>query len=90
MAKPDLVLREQLGEVLRRARKQADLSQEEVAARADLDRTYISDLERGRKAATVEAIAAIAAALATSAHALIREAEIEVERVTSTRDRHGS
>jgi len=56
------------------------LSQEEVADRADLDRTYISDLERGRKAATVEAIAAIAAALGTSAHALIRDAETELRR----------
>jgi transcriptional regulator with XRE-family HTH domain len=80
VAKPDFVLREQLGAVLRRARTEADLSQEEVADRADLDRTYISDLERGKKAATVEAIAAIAAALGTSAHALIRDAETGLQR----------
>ena len=61
--------------MLRRARMEAALSQEEVAHRADLDRTYISDLERGRKAATVEAIAAIAAAVGTTAYALVREAE---------------
>lgn len=83
MAKPDFVLREQLGVVLRRARTEADLSQEEVADRAALDRTYISDLERGRKAATVEAIAAIAAALGTSAHVLIRDAESALRRDSS-------
>lgn len=61
--------------MLRRARMEAALSQEEVAHRADLDRTYISDLERGRKAATVEAIAAIAAAIGTRPHLLVKAAE---------------
>lgn len=75
MAKPDLALRGRLGDALRTARVAAQLSQEQVADRAALDRTYISELERGRKAATVEAVAAIALAIGTTASALISEAE---------------
>ena len=41
------------GEQLRNARKTAHLTQEELAFRAGLDRTYISLLERGLKNPTL-------------------------------------
>ncbi|MBA2396883.1 MAG: helix-turn-helix transcriptional regulator [Ktedonobacteraceae bacterium] len=41
------------GEQLRSARKTAHLTQEELAFRAGLDRTYISLLERGIKSPTL-------------------------------------
>jgi transcriptional regulator with XRE-family HTH domain len=41
------------GEHLRNARKAAHLTQEELAFRANLDRTYISLLERGLKSPTL-------------------------------------
>ena len=41
------------GEQLRSARKTAHLTQEELAFRAGLDRTYISLLERGLKSPTL-------------------------------------
>lgn len=40
-----------IGEVLRCARKRQGLTQAEVAARAGLQRSYVSDLERGRRTA---------------------------------------
>jgi len=36
-----------LGENIRKCRMQKDISQEELAYQADLDRTYISGIERG-------------------------------------------
>ena len=45
---------------LRRARTAAGLSQEELAFRADLDRGYISSLERGLYAASIDTVAQIA------------------------------
>ncbi|HYU73362.1 MAG TPA: helix-turn-helix transcriptional regulator [Ktedonobacteraceae bacterium] len=41
------------GEQLRRVRKAALMTQEELAFRAELDRTYISLLERGIKSPTL-------------------------------------
>jgi transcriptional regulator with XRE-family HTH domain len=41
------------GEELRRVRKAAQMTQEELAFRAELDRTYISLLERGSKSPTL-------------------------------------
>lgn len=41
------------GEQLRSARKAANLTQEELAFRTNLDRTYISLLERGIKSPTL-------------------------------------
>ena len=37
-----------LGRELRRARHAADLTQEQLAARAKVDRTYLSDLENDK------------------------------------------
>jgi transcriptional regulator with XRE-family HTH domain len=48
---------------LRRYRRAQGLSQEELAGRADIDRTYISALERGAYAASIEVVARLAAAL---------------------------
>lgn len=42
------------GDQLRRIRKAANLTQEELAFRAGLDRTYISLLERGIKSPTLK------------------------------------
>jgi transcriptional regulator with XRE-family HTH domain len=46
-------LNKAFGEQLRSARKAAHLTQEELAFRANLDRTYISLLERGIKSPTL-------------------------------------
>lgn len=63
------------GQVLGSLRRTAKLSQEELADRSNLHRTYISQLERGLKSPSLKAIAAIAKALNIAPHALVRAAE---------------
>jgi len=53
----------QFGDNLRRLRKRADLSQEEVSYRASLHRTQVSQLERGLRLPRVDTVAKLAAAL---------------------------
>lgn len=52
-----------VGHNIKRLRTQAGLSQEELAYRAKLHRTYISSIERGERNVSVENIFAIAEAL---------------------------
>ena len=68
-------LREVLAANLKRYRLAAGLSQEELAHRADLDRTYVSSLERGRYSASVDKIEQLAARSALKpAELLVRSA----------------
>jgi len=56
-------IREVFARNLRRYRRAARLSQEELAHRSDLDRTYISSLERGVYAASIDVVDRLATAL---------------------------
>jgi transcriptional regulator with XRE-family HTH domain len=60
---------------LRERRHAVAISQEELAHRADLHRTYVSQLERGLKSPSLAAVEALAGALAMRPHQLIRAAE---------------
>ncbi|MCR5879531.1 helix-turn-helix domain-containing protein [Phenylobacterium sp. J367] len=55
--------REILAANLRSARRRNNLSQEELASRADIDRTYVSALERGVYGATIDVLDRLARAL---------------------------
>jgi transcriptional regulator with XRE-family HTH domain len=55
--------RRALGGQVRLYRKLARLTQERLAEKADLDTSYISDIERGEENVSVDALAKIAAAL---------------------------
>lgn len=55
--------KEIFGQNVRRIRQQVGLSQEELAFRAKLHRTYISSIERGVRNVSLENIFAIAEAL---------------------------
>lgn len=46
--------RKALGRVLRKFREARKLSQEELAHRADIDRTYVGSIERGQRNPTFE------------------------------------
>jgi transcriptional regulator with XRE-family HTH domain len=50
-------------ESLRETRRQAKISQEELAERAGLHRTYISQLERGLESPSLDVIVALARGL---------------------------
>lgn len=52
--------RRRFAETLRKARNLAGLSQEKLAERASLHRTYISQLERGLKSPSLDVIVALA------------------------------
>jgi transcriptional regulator with XRE-family HTH domain len=55
--------KEIFGKNVKRIRNEAGLSQEELAFRAKLHRTYISSIERGERNVSLENIYAIAEAL---------------------------
>lgn len=56
-------LLKKLGSNLRRLRIQRDISQESLAYETELDRTYISDIETGKKNPTIIVLSRIADAL---------------------------
>jgi transcriptional regulator with XRE-family HTH domain len=60
-----------LGKRVRKLRLQAGLSQEKLAELADLDRTYISGIERGVRNVSLLNIVEIARALHVSASELL-------------------
>lgn len=63
-----------LGTNVRVLRKRKGLSQEELAFRAEMKRSYVSDLERGTRNPTVRALGRLALALgADPAELLSRE-----------------
>ncbi len=65
------------GKAVRRRRRELDLSQEELAERAELHRTYISSIERGQRNPSLENIEKIAKALSISISDLFINYKIE-------------
>jgi len=63
------------GEVLQRHRAVVGISQEELALRAGVDRTFISRLERGVRQPTITTLINLAEALSVSAADLVGETE---------------
>lgn len=58
-----MTIRDVLSKNLRALRRRHGLSQEELAYRADVDRTYVSALERGVYGATIDILERLARAL---------------------------
>lgn len=61
-----------LGRNVRKIRKSQNLSQEELGFRADMKRSYVSDLERGRRNPSLKAIGRLAEALSVDPCALVK------------------
>lgn len=59
-------LHRSVGRRIRELREQAGLTQERLAARAGVHRTFVGKLERGETAATLDSLAILCGALATS------------------------
>lgn len=73
-------IREVFAENLKAAREAAGMSQEQLAYLAEIDRTYISSLERSRYNASIDVVERLAVALNTEAAELLRRAPSEKER----------
>ncbi len=63
------------GQVLRKYRKQARLTQEEYADRCDVDRTYTSLLERGKRHPNLELVFTLCHELGIAPSTALREVE---------------
>jgi transcriptional regulator with XRE-family HTH domain len=63
------------GQVVRELREEAGLSQERLGYLAKLSRVYIGEIERGEKAPTLDAVAALARALGKPPQDLVAAAE---------------
>jgi transcriptional regulator with XRE-family HTH domain len=66
------------GRVLRQQRRQARLTQEQLALTADLQRNYVSELERGQKQASLMTLFKLASALDVAPHELVRLLFVEL------------
>ena len=56
-------IKKSFGKIVRKRRRALDLSQEELGDKAELNRGYISDIERGLRNPSLEVIDRIAKAL---------------------------
>lgn len=65
---------------LRRVRRAKGLSQEELAHRAGIDRTYVSSLERSVYNASIDVVDRLARALGVEAADLLKREAVEGER----------
>jgi len=69
------ILQAAFGRVVRDLRREANLSQEELAHRCNLHRTYVSQIERGLKSPSLATIESLAHTLGKVPHELIKAAE---------------
>lgn len=66
-------IRETLAQNLRKYRHAAGMSQEELAHRAEIDRTYISSIERCQYAASVDVLERLARELGVKPAVLLED-----------------
>jgi transcriptional regulator with XRE-family HTH domain len=78
-------IREVLALNLRKYRRAKGLSQEELAHRADVDRTYVSALERSVYAATIEVVDSLARGLGVEAADLLKRPSVPTARRSERR-----
>jgi transcriptional regulator with XRE-family HTH domain len=70
---------EKLGAAISARRGELKLSQEELANRSDVHRSYISEIERGQRNFTIKILARIAECLNVSMAKLLQEATLTEE-----------
>lgn len=75
MPSRSLSLAAAFGQVVRDARLAAGWSQEKLASKADLHRTYVGDLENARKSPTLDVVEKLGSALGRSTDELLTAAE---------------
>lgn len=73
------MIKKAFGEVLKEARTARGMSQDALAFASELDRTYISLLERGLRQPSLTTIFTLAAALGTTAEDLVARVREKME-----------
>ena len=68
-------MKEKIGHRIRQLRKELDISQEALALKAEVDRTYVTDVENGRRNVSVEIL-----------ERLISPLEVSVSSFFNTKD----
>ncbi|OQX80232.1 MAG: hypothetical protein B6D64_03535 [Bacteroidetes bacterium 4484_276] len=68
-------LQQIFGKIIKKLRLERNLSQESLAFDADIDRTYISNIEKGERNISIEVAYKLANALQISFSELIKEIE---------------
>ena len=74
MSSPNVIF----GKIIARLRQSAGISQEELADRAGIHRTYVSQIERGLKSPTIVMLLRLSKALNSAPSKLIRLLETEI------------
>lgn len=77
----EIALTVAFGRVLRQQRKQARLTQEQLGLAADIQRNYVSELERGHKQASVVTLFKLTAALQLAPAEFVALISGELERL---------
>jgi transcriptional regulator with XRE-family HTH domain len=75
----ELSIKQRFGKAIRRRRRELDLSQEELAERAELHRTYISNIERGELNPSLETMEKLVKALDITVSDLFANYGIEAD-----------
>lgn len=70
-----------LGYLVKRRRIALGISQEELGLRANLDRTYISGLERGVRNPSLTALVSLASGLGITVSDLLANLEMEANKI---------
>jgi transcriptional regulator with XRE-family HTH domain len=82
-----LSIRVALGAAVRSRRVEQGISQEKLGEIADLDRTYISSVERGIRNPTIESLWKIASGLETVPSEILADAESQMSSARPSRSR---
>lgn len=69
-----------LGANVRHHRKLRGMTQEQLAHEAGMERSYVSDLERGQRNPTVRALGRLAVALAVEPKVLLSEPTVDLKQ----------
>jgi transcriptional regulator with XRE-family HTH domain len=59
-------IKDKVGQRIRELRKQLEISQEALALKAEVDRTYVTDVENGRRNVSLEILERLVKALEVS------------------------
>ncbi len=70
-----------LGKIVKDRRTELRISQEELGFRANLDRTYISGIERGVRNPSLTALVSLAKGLSLTVSALLDGLELEADEI---------